>query len=289
MARKVSIIIPSYNSRKWVCDAINCSLNQTCQNCEVIVVDDGSTDNTRELLQNKYGNSIKYIYQQNRGLAGARNTGLCYATGEYIQFLDADDLINSEKIEKQVNQLQGITDLSVSISDYYCCDIDDIAKKLDWHMSPCFATDNPVNELISRWERDLCIPAHCFLFDARIFKDHNILFDEKLPNHEDWDCWMRIFSLNPQIRYLDEQMAIYRIHRNSMARNRVKMREAFLKALRKQRRLFRSAPELVRLIDDKVKDVKECYKDASPALRTWNAIPRVIRSCMPWRIRKYFE
>ena len=73
-SRLVSIIIPSFNSRKWVCDAIDCSLNQTYQNCEVIVIDDGSTDNTKELLQQKYGNRIKYIYQEKTGVSLAQET-----------------------------------------------------------------------------------------------------------------------------------------------------------------------------------------------------------------------
>jgi glycosyltransferase involved in cell wall biosynthesis len=99
--RLVSIIIPSHNSRKWVCDAIDSSLQQTYSHCEVIVVDARSTDNSKTLLQEKYSDKIRYVYQQNRGLAGARNTGIRHAKGEYLQFLDADDTITTDKIERQ--------------------------------------------------------------------------------------------------------------------------------------------------------------------------------------------
>jgi len=110
MANKlVSIIIPSYNSRQWVCDAIDCSLQQTYPHCEVIVVDDGSTDGTAELLSTNYGDKIRYVYQENRGLSGSRNTGLRNARGDYIQFLDADDLIALDKLEIQVRGLLRTT------------------------------------------------------------------------------------------------------------------------------------------------------------------------------------
>jgi len=82
----VSIIIPSYNGKHWICDAIDSALQQSYLHCEVIVVDDGSNDGTRDLLLSKYGNLIRYIYQNNKGLSGARNTGLFHSRGSIFNF-----------------------------------------------------------------------------------------------------------------------------------------------------------------------------------------------------------
>lgn len=289
MSNLVSIIIPSFNSIRWVTYAISSCLLQSYSKLEIIVVDDGSIDNTSEILTYQFGDNIKYVYQENKGLASARNTGLINAKGDYIQFLDADDLIHREKIEKQVRQLEAASGLSVSISDYYCCDIDNIEKVHNWHLPARFDTEKPVNELITRWERDLCIPAHCFLFDARLFKENNIFFDESLPNHEDWDCWMRVFALCPEIFYLDDKSAIYRVNGASMARNRPKMRHGFLMALEKHRMLNAENPEIVSLLNRKIRDVKAYYRDVTLAGKLWASVPKQIRDKMHWRIVRYFQ
>ena len=104
MTPAVSIIIPSYNYAHYLSDALRCLQQQTLQNWECWVVDDGSTDSTAEVVRNICidDNRIKYVYQNNQGQPAARNTGLAKATGRYIQFLDADDLLEPEKTTKQV-------------------------------------------------------------------------------------------------------------------------------------------------------------------------------------------
>ena len=101
----VSIIIPTYNDAKYILQAVNSALAQTYKNIEIIVVDDGSTDNTKELLKNL---KINYIFQENKGLSGARNTGMKLARGKYIALLDADDFYHLERLERQVNFLEKI-------------------------------------------------------------------------------------------------------------------------------------------------------------------------------------
>lgn len=102
MLRLVSIIIPAYNARHYVCDAIDSALAQSHRQIEVIVVDDGSTDGTGELLQQKYDDQITYIYKKNGGPASARNLGIRMSRGEFIAFLDADDLWLPGKLERQL-------------------------------------------------------------------------------------------------------------------------------------------------------------------------------------------
>ncbi len=98
----VSVIIPTYNRSRIVTRAIDSVLSQSYENFEVIVIDDGSTDDTKEVLKNKYGDSIRYIYQPNKGPSAARNTGINASRFELIAFLDSDDEWLREKLELQV-------------------------------------------------------------------------------------------------------------------------------------------------------------------------------------------
>jgi len=100
----VSVIIPAYNSEKYISDTIDSVLNQTYKNLEIIVVDDGSTDNTEKVVKEKLSNfsNFKFLKQCNLGSAEARNLGIRNSNGNYIAFLDADDLWLPQKIEKQI-------------------------------------------------------------------------------------------------------------------------------------------------------------------------------------------
>lgn len=100
----VSIIIPCYNSEKWIVDSLQSIYNQTYKNFEVIVIDDGSEDNTNKIVQ-EFDSSIIYKYQKNKGPAAARNLGVKIAKGDYIAFLDSDDLWEKNKLEKQLSYL----------------------------------------------------------------------------------------------------------------------------------------------------------------------------------------
>ncbi|MDB5287595.1 MAG: hypothetical protein JWR05_2544 [Mucilaginibacter sp.] len=101
----VSIIIPVYNAEKYLASAIQSAIVQTWSNKEIIIVDDGSTDNSLAIAKTFEGECVKVFNQKNKGASAARNKGLQEAKGEYIQFLDADDLLNKIKIESQVNLL----------------------------------------------------------------------------------------------------------------------------------------------------------------------------------------
>lgn len=107
MSPKVSIIIPLYNSEEYINQAIDSCINQTYTNIEIIVIDDGSTDNSKSCLEDYIKeNKIKYFYQDNRERSAARNYGLDVSTGDYICFLDSDDLLHRDKVQKQVELLE---------------------------------------------------------------------------------------------------------------------------------------------------------------------------------------
>ncbi|PIZ44424.1 hypothetical protein COY31_02670, partial [Candidatus Wolfebacteria bacterium CG_4_10_14_0_2_um_filter_39_18] len=102
--KRVSIIIPAYNAASFIGDSVRSALTQTYPNKEIVVVDDGSTDDTRAILEEyiKSG-QIKYFYQENKGPAAARNLGIKNSSGEFIAFLDADDVWLPEKLKKQID------------------------------------------------------------------------------------------------------------------------------------------------------------------------------------------
>src|SRR3989338_7627565 len=113
---KVSVIIPTYNSAKYLKEAITSVICQTYSNIEIIVIDDGSTDNMKEVVAS-FGDRIHYRYQENCGAAAARNHGLKLTQGNYIAFLDADDVWKPEKIQKHVNYLYSHPDIAMVLTD----------------------------------------------------------------------------------------------------------------------------------------------------------------------------
>src|SRR5215831_4367528 len=118
-----SIIIPTYNHGKFIERSVQSALNQTYPDVEVIVVDDGSTDATSERVK-KYLDQITYHRKENAGLGAARNTGIKISSGKYLQFLDADDTIEAEKLERQIEFLEENADFAVVYSDCSCNDPD---------------------------------------------------------------------------------------------------------------------------------------------------------------------
>ena len=118
---KVSVIIPAYNCAHYICHAVDSVLAQTFPDFELVVVDDGSTDNTRELLK-QYGSQIKYIYQQNKDMTAARNTGINHSSGEYIAFLDSDDIWLANKLERQIVLLDQAPEVGLVYCWHYYID-----------------------------------------------------------------------------------------------------------------------------------------------------------------------
>lgn len=109
---RVSVIIPTYNHAQFVVQAVESALAQTYADLEVIIVDDGSTDDTQAVLA-RYGAEINYIYQENQGLSAARNAGISVARGDYFLFLDADDLVLANKLELQVSIVDAQPDFGL--------------------------------------------------------------------------------------------------------------------------------------------------------------------------------
>jgi glycosyltransferase involved in cell wall biosynthesis len=234
---RISIIIPAYNAAFFLLETLVSVKNQTYTNWECIIVDDGSTDDTAAIIEQYIATDKRFshIYQSNKGLSAARNTGLQFAKGEIIQFLDADDVLLPLKFEKQLPDFENIDGdtMIVSYTDYLSGTSANIYERVDYHVSTIFYSKDYVAELISRWEATLSIPPHCFLFSANFFKEKKIQFDIELPNHEDFDCWLNIFMQHPQIKYVNEKLCVYRITDGSMSKKTKLMCEGFLQVLDK--------------------------------------------------------
>ena len=115
---KVSVVIPTYNRGKYIAATINTVLNQTYKDFEIIVIDDGSTDDTQRELE-QFGGKIKIITQPNSERAVSRNNGVKNSTGAYIAFLDSDDLWSPDKLEKQVEVLDNLKDIVLVYGQSY--------------------------------------------------------------------------------------------------------------------------------------------------------------------------
>lgn len=287
----VSIIIPTYNNAAVVCDAIECSLNQTYANLEVIVVDDGSTDDTKEMVDRKYSDRIIYLHQTNKGTGSARNTGIRHASGKYLQLLDADDLLDHDKISIQMEQLLNVSGKALSYCDYACCYLNDLSKTIE-SLRPVLQNENPFYDIILKWETEISIPIHCFIFDADLFKQTGIAFDETLHANEDWECWLNVFALNPKVIFVDRVLAYYRVRMDSRCRDRVQMRNSHLMAIKKQIRKHRSNKEIVEKLNQRKTRIKHLYRDVCPVTRFMEKSHPVVKKLyfetIPLRIQRFF-
>lgn len=204
----VSVIIPLFNQKKYVADAIESSLSQKYKNLEVIVVNDGSTDNPEEILSG-FNGSIKIINQSNRGLSAARNTGVKNSSGDYIQFLDADDILLPDKIEKQLKfNIENEAEIS------YCeISVTDNSKSNFRPLNIGKIKDIFKNYYLF-WE-PYPTPIHSLLIKRDIFNKFG-LFDESIKANEDRMYFCYLAARGVRFEYLDICGGYYRLHGNSM-------------------------------------------------------------------------
>jgi len=208
---KVSVVIPTFNYAQYVAHAVQSVLNQSFSDFEIILVDDGSTDKTQAVLA-PFQPHIRYIYQDNKGLPAARNTGIRAANGEYIAFLDSDDLWLPTKLEKQVALLDRREELGLVYCDF-CWQYDEAGIVVRSPQRDLFRSGFVFADLLMRNFIHTPTP----IVRSQVF-DAVGLFDESLPASEDWDMWLRIVACF-KIDFVDEVLAIYRFHSSSMSRN----------------------------------------------------------------------
>lgn len=229
MSSSVSIIIPTYNSLRWLSQAIDSALAQSLRDCEVIIVDDGSTDGTEGRISDRYGHDIRLFRKENGGLASARNLGLAQATGDYIQFLDADDYIHKDKAERHAAFLDNHPDVDV----VYCHSLsfrDESPSLLaDWWTKPYYRSGDIFQDILDQ----PFILAHATLSRAAVIR-HSNGFDESLANLVDGEFWIRLASQGAIFQFLDgDPLAYYRIRSGSQSSDGIAQRRAMYEVARK--------------------------------------------------------
>jgi glycosyltransferase involved in cell wall biosynthesis len=207
----VSVIIPTYNRAIMVKDAIQSVLDQTYSDYEIIVVDDGSTDNTSQVINElrSHSEKVHYIYQENKGRSAARNIGVRAARGNYIAFLDSDDIFLPEKLSLQVMALESNRDFGMVYSHALLMDedgniLEDIGpgrEKLTGWVYP---------ELLFIKKNIITIPS--VMVRTQVLSEVGD-FDETIHICEDIDLWRRI-AMHHQILQMKESLAIIRYRLN---------------------------------------------------------------------------
>lgn len=222
MKPKVSIIIPVYNAGKYIEQCVYTLLNQTLKECEFIFINDGSEDNSKEIIQTykNLDNRIKIINQKNQGVSVARNNGLNIAKGEYIGFVDADDYIELDMYEKLYNKARE-DNCDVILSDWKN-EIDGSFISMNYNFPKNTVLDRKfINENIIPYflESDKLNTACNKLYKNKIIKDNKIKFPEKVSLGEDGIFNMRVFSKAKTLKYIDYIGYYYREVEGSATRN----------------------------------------------------------------------
>ena len=223
----ISVIIPTYNNSKFIVEAIEGVLGQTYTNYEIIVVDDGSTDNTKDSLKPYYG-IIRYFYKDNGGVASARNLGIRNAQGDYIAFLDSDDLWASEKLSAVSKVIKSYPQIGLIYSDTY--QIDEIGRVVGIFKAKSFG-----NKSYEQLLFDNFIPASSVVVKRKCFETCGLFFEnfETPAGAEDWDLWIRV-AKKYDIKHINKPLISYRIHSaNTSKANYLKLNRDILLVLKR--------------------------------------------------------
>jgi glycosyltransferase involved in cell wall biosynthesis len=224
---KISVIIPAYNAERFLGETIQSVLDQTFQDFEVIVVDDGSTDSTREVVAAFDDQRIRYTYQDNRGPAAARNTGIAAAKGEYIAPLDADDLALPHRFAAQIGILEAHPSLAVVGSGYKWIDEEGCDVPWDNHSWQRWPELNQIRD----WLFDCPFVPSATMFRRAAWEDVGG-FDEGLIGPEDWHFWMRLVLGGHQMGWHKDVVCLYRHRHDGVSHDAERMTANCAKALR---------------------------------------------------------
>jgi glycosyltransferase involved in cell wall biosynthesis len=226
MNKLVSVIIPTYNYRRYVTDAVESALAQTYRPIEVIVADDGSTDGTGEELR-RFGDQIRYLHQENRGLPAARNLGIRTATGEYLAFLDSDDLWDPTKLEKQMAVIEADPKVGAVFCEANRVELETGALI---RRQPC-RPDARGDIRRTLLQRNCVTGSGSAVLARRECFEKAGLFDESLRSCEDWDMWIRI-SRHFHFDFVPEPLVTLRSHAASMTRRLKTMHDYQMRVIR---------------------------------------------------------
>jgi len=207
---EVSVIIPTYNSASYLIEAVESVFAQTYRDFEVLVIDDGSTDETEQVMR-CYGAPARYLRQTNSGVAVARNRGIAESQGRYVAFLDADDTWLPHKLARQMEALRQQPHHRACYSAFTVVD----AKLNPIGISRSQRQGTALEDLLTRGN---IIGSICTVVGERSLFDLVGGFDPALSQCADWEMWVRL-AAQTEFLYVDEPLVTYRQHGTNMSRN----------------------------------------------------------------------
>lgn len=240
MSPKVSVLIPAYNSEKTIAQTLQSVIRQTYKDWELIVIDDGSTDATAAVVGGFDDRRVRLIRKTNGGTSSARNKGIKNGRAQYLQFLDADDLILPQKLSCQVALLDRDPKVGVVYSSFrYVYDDYCEIHPPEWLRAP---SDDPFSDLVA----GSMFPPHAALVRSSLVKEVG-LFDEAILSGEDWDFWLRLARMGVKFQYHDDLLALYRQRPGSKTKSRERWRRAHVQIIEKVREYTHDDAELERI------------------------------------------
>lgn len=255
MPPRVSVIVPAYNYANYLGDCVRSLSEQSYQNWECIIVDDGSTDGTPDVCARLARDDarVRFLRQRNSGLSAARNAGIRVAIGEFLQFLDADDLLERDKLRAQVAWFDKIAscDIVVGNAAFF---MDGVLEQLrEWPVVPALQ-ELPLSTLV---EGNACV-VNAALVRRRVIASVGY-FDETLVAHEDWDFWLRcaISGAHFCVCSSGNDRALVRQHGCNMSSSRERMLRTAM--LVRQRLGARLPEELQRENNERLSQMQRIY------------------------------
>lgn len=204
----VSILIPCYNVEQWIGETLNSVLAQTWTNKEVIVVDDGSTDNSLAIARRFESAKVKIISQENRGASAARNYALKEAQGNFIQYLDADDLISQDKLERQI-RLLSLEENADCISSGEWARFYSNYRLANFTPEPLWKDMSPIDWLVCSWEGGGMMPLHAWLIPRTITSAASY-WNEDLSLNDDGEYFCRVVLASKGVKFCSGAKSYYR-------------------------------------------------------------------------------
>jgi len=255
----VSVIIPTYNRQDLVVDSINSVLNQTYSDFELLIVDDGSTDETRSVVESINDSRIRYIYKEHAGACAARNRGIDEAKGEYIAFEDSDDLWHPDKLKKQVEEIIK-TD-----ADILFCKL--VLKYEDGSVH--YWPEGFESGFITKETSLFGIGTQTLLGKAKVFKENK--FDEDMPRFQELELLLRLVQKN-SIYCFNEGLVDYRVRGDSISSDDEKLYKAVEIILKKDYEYISAnrstMNEMINILISKARKCDTHYKEEFEKYRT---------------------
>src|SRR6266550_8862843 len=213
MTPLVSILIPTYNAECWIAETIRSALGQTWPNKEIIVVDDGSTDQTVRVAQQFASKTVSIVSQKNQGAAAARNKAFELCQGDYVQWLDADDLLSPDKITYQMRATGEITDGRTLFSSAWAS-FRYRPAKATFIPTSLWSDLDPTEWLTRKWEGNLHMQTATWLVSRELTEAAGS-WDTRLLGDDDGEYFFRVINASNGIRFIPQSRVYYRITPNS--------------------------------------------------------------------------